>query len=107
MGNKGDKLSNDASLSAELLSDRLNGILGISTKKMFGGFGVFHDGKMFGLVNSKGEIYLKSDDSIHAKFGELGSHQHGKMPYFSLPDLIFNDSTKLIAWAQESIDISK
>lgn len=107
MGNKGDKFSNDASLSTKLLTDKLSQLSGILSKKMFGGFGIFHDGKMFGLVNSKGEIYLKSDASIQAKFEEHGLHQYGKMPYFSLPDHIFNDSEKLMVWAKESIDISK
>ena len=107
MGNKGDKFSNDAGLSTELLTGRLSQISGISSKKMFGGFGIFHDGKMFGLVNSNGEIYLKSNAGIQAKFEEHGSHQHGKMPYFSLPDNVFNDSEKLMVWAKESIDISK
>ena len=60
MGAKGDKLSNDAGLIVELFIERLSNISGITSKKMFGGYGVFHGGKMFGLVNSKGEIYLKS-----------------------------------------------
>jgi DNA transformation protein len=68
---------------------------------------VFHDGKMFALVNSKGEIYLKSDDSIKQKFVDSGSPQHGKMPYFSLPQDVLRDQDKLVQWARESIDISK
>ena len=107
MGNKGDKLSNDASISTKLLTNRLSQKSDISSKKMFGGFGIFHGEKMFGLVNSKGEIYLKSDAGIQAKFDEHGSRQHGKMPYFSLPDNVFNDAENLIIWAKDSIDISK
>ena len=107
MGQKGDKLSSEADLTVALLQEKLTEIDGISSKKMFGGYGIFHEGKMFALVNSKGQAYLKFDDSIKEKFIEGGSHQHGKMPYFSLPEDVFKDHDKLIAWVQESISISK
>jgi DNA transformation protein len=41
-------------------------------------------------------------------FGGYGIAQsHGKMPYFSIPESVFNDPEILVNWAQESIDISK
>lgn len=107
MGQKGDKLSNEAGLTVELLIEKLQVIDGVSSKKMFGGFGIFHDGKMFALVNSKGQTYLKSDETNKAKFDACGASQHGKMPYFSLPDEVFKDHGKLISWVQESMAISK
>ena len=107
MGTKGDRLTNDASISSELLIDKLPSIEGITSKKMFGGYGIFHDGKMFSLVNSKGEIYLKADDTIVSKFEDAGATQHGKMPYFSLPKSVLLDQEILVLWAKESIDISK
>ena len=107
MGIKGNKLSNEASLSVELLLEKLIQISGITSKKMFGGYGVFHEGKMFGLVNSKGEIYLKVNDVIKSKFEAEGAQQHGKMPYYSVPDGLINNLEKLIKWTKESIDISK
>ena len=107
MGIKGNKLSDDAALSVDLLKEKLGQISGITSKKMFGGFGVFHDSKMFALVNSKGEMYLKIVDSIRPKFEEAGAHQHGKMPYFSIPKSVFNDLEKLVQWAEESIEILK
>lgn len=105
MAIKGSKQSNEGALSAELFIDRLSQISGISSKKMFGGYGVFHDGKMFALVNSEGNIYLKADDTIKAKFEDAGSSQHGKMPYFSLPKNVFNNVETLKVWVEESIDI--
>ncbi|MCK5468285.1 MAG: TfoX/Sxy family protein [Cyclobacteriaceae bacterium] len=107
MGIKGDQLTNDASVSSKLLIEKLSSFDGITSKKMFGGYGIFHDGKMFALVNSKGEIYLKTDDTIISKFEDAGAHQHGKMPYFSLPESVLLDQEILAQWAGESIDISK
>ncbi len=107
MGQKGDKLSNEAELTVELLKEKLQVIDGVSSKKMFGGFGIFHEGKMFALVTSKGQVYLKYDETIKTKFTACGASQHGKMPYFSLPDEVFKDHDKMISWVQESIAISK
>ena len=107
MGQKGDKLSNEDELTVDLLKEKLQVIGGVSSKKMFGGFGVFHEGKMFALVNSKGQAYLKSDETNKAKFTACGASQHGKMPYFSLPEEVFKDHDKLMSWAQESIAMSK
>lgn len=107
MGEKGAKMSNEAEFTVELLKEKLSVIDGIAAKKMFGGYGVFHEGKMFALVNSQGEPFFKSDESISAKFVKAGSHQHGRMPYFSVPEDIFNDIEQLTLWAKESIEISK
>ena len=54
MGTKGDQQTGAAQLSAELFCERLNTIEGVTSEKMFGGFGIFHEGQMFALVNSNG-----------------------------------------------------
>ena len=61
MGIKGDKLIQDSVTAAELLVSKLDSIGGISTKRMFGGIGIFHEGKMFCIVDSKGQCFLKVD----------------------------------------------
>lgn len=107
MGIKGDKLSRDAILSADLLSEKLSVIAGISTKKMFGGHGVFHEGKMFGIIDSKGNLFFKVNESNKADYEQKGASQHSRMPYFSVPKQIFDNQEDLILWAQKSIEASK
>lgn len=107
MGVKGDKGSNEGTLTAELLMEKLVVIPEISHKKMFGGYGIFCEGKMFGLVNSKGQAYFKANDSNKVQFENCDSHQHSKMPYFSVPDEILMDQDKLVEWAKSSIAINK
>ena len=46
MGEKGKKLSQESVISAELLLEKLSQIGGLTSKKMFGGHGIFHEGKM-------------------------------------------------------------
>lgn len=107
MGQKGDKLTQDMVLVAELLINKLAPIGGISSKKMFGGYGIFHDGKMFSIIDSHGDCFMKADDSNKKQFEARGSSQHSRMPYFSIPDEVFNNHDELILWANKSIAIAK
>lgn len=107
MGIKGDKLTKDSELSAELMTQKLGSLAGITTKRMFGGHGIFHNAKMFGLIDSKGQVYLKADDSIKSNFENAGSHRHSRMPYFSIPEEVLSNADSLVEWANRSIAISK
>ena len=103
MGEKGSKMTHDSVLMAELLKDKLEPIGGITTKKMFGGHGVFHDGKMFGIIDSKGHCYFRANKINEVDFEAHGSERHGRMPYFSIPEEVLNDSEKLLAWAKKAL----
>ncbi|WP_425392671.1 TfoX/Sxy family protein [Ekhidna sp.] len=105
MGQKGDKHTNEAQLSAELIIKKLSEIGGITSKKMFGGHGIFHDEKMFGMIDSKGNPALKVDEELEKKYIKMASTKHGKMPYYAVPNEIFN-SDEFIDWAKKSIAIA-
>ncbi len=107
MGIKGDKLTQDSVSATELLVNKLDSIGGITGKRMFGGHGIFHEGKMFALVDSKGLCFLKADDLIRKDFEKKDSFQHSRMPYFSIPDEVMDNREILIEWAKRSIAISK
>ncbi|MBT3338156.1 MAG: TfoX/Sxy family protein [Anaerolineae bacterium] len=79
----------------------------ITTKKMFGGYGVFEEGTMFALITAAGGVHLKVDDSNRPRFEEAGAGKHGRMPYYQIPKQIFDDDTQLLAWTQEAIAVSK
>jgi DNA transformation protein len=104
MGQKGDKLTKESTLSAELFVEKLSSINGISSRKMFGGHGIFHNNKMFGIVDSKGKYFLKADDSNKAMFEANNADKHSKMPYYSIPDEVMNNQEKLIEWVKKSIN---
>lgn len=106
MGVKGDKNTNAANELAELVTGKLSPIGGITSKKMFGGHGIFHEGKMFGLVSTKGQAYIKFDDSIKQVLEEMGGDQHSKMPYFSVPEEHIQSPT-FVDLAQKAIQLSK
>lgn len=83
----------------------------VTSKFMFGGAGLFYDGKMFAMVSSDNRFWLKVDDSNRAEYEKLGMQQFNKspknkgMPYFEVPSEVFENTDKLLAWAKESIDI--
>ena len=107
MGVKGDKSSQDGALAAALLIKKLGGIKGITSKKMFGGHGIFHDGKMFGIIDSKGPYFLKADDKTKSDFVNKGASQHPRMPYFRIPDEVFDNDDELMSWVKKSISITE
>ena len=74
---------------------------------MFGGHGIFHEGKMFGIIDSKVNYFLKADDTNKAHFEEKGATQHSKMPYFSIPGEVLENLDEVISWTNKSIAISK
>ncbi|PPD57608.1 TfoX/Sxy family protein [Dehalogenimonas etheniformans] len=86
----------------DLVLERLGTVTG---KSMFGGFGVFHDGEMFGLI-SNGILYLKADDSNPEDYLARGSNQYKPMPYFRVPEEVFENSEELPKWAQKSVTIA-
>ena len=83
----------------------------IATRKMFGGYGIYHDGLMFGLV-ADDTLYLKADGENAHTFEELGlgpfeynkSGKIMKMSYFQAPDDIFDDRDLAAAWAARSFE---
>ncbi len=103
MGEKGSKRTEEARQSAERFAAALTPLGDVTSKGMFGGYGIFHDGKMFGLVDSGGGWYLKANDEVQAAaFQEAGSHRHGKMPYWSVPESVAADEAALRSWAQDA-----
>ncbi len=107
MGTKGDKDTPTGADAANLLTEKLATIPGITTKKMFGGYGIFHDSKMFGIIDSRGGCFFKADASNQADYEARGSGKHSRMPYFEVPADVQDDPDQLAAWAQKSIAISK
>ena len=107
MGEKGDKNTSAGQAAAENLLGKLSALQEITSKKMFGGHGIFHGGRMFGMVNSKGQIFFKSKGAAVEDYEKYGARKHSRMPYYEVPQPVLNDPEKLSAWAQKSITISK
>ena len=81
----------------------------ISARKMFGGYGIYHQGLMRALV-ADDTLYLKADPENVGYFQELELgpfeyHKQGKvmkMSYYLAPDEIMDDRELAASWAQRS-----
>jgi len=100
-------MTSESSKSAEDIQNRLAMLGDIRAKKMFGGYGIFEEDKMFALIDSTGRVFFKIDDTNQARFEEAGSEKHARMPYFSVPEKVLGDDELLEEWALISISISK
>jgi DNA transformation protein len=78
----------------------------IHSKRMFGGYGIYHQGLMFGLV-ADDTLYLKTDAVSAPQFSEAGCvpfeyNKNGttmRMSYASAPIEIFDDPEMARDWA--------
>ncbi|MGR3914813.1 MAG: TfoX/Sxy family protein [Gammaproteobacteria bacterium] len=81
----------------------------ITTRKMFGGHGVYHGGVMFGLV-ADDTLYLKVDAQSKGEFAARGLsafvYTAGKKPvemsYWLAPEEIFEDAEEAALWARRA-----
>jgi DNA transformation protein len=77
---------------------------GISSRAMFGGYGIFHEDDMFALISGS-TLYFKVNDSNRADYKNAGSEPFHPMPYYEVPAEVFEDTAMLNNWALTSIAI--
>jgi len=78
----------------------------VTAKRMFGGYGIFRDGLMFGLV-ADSVLYFKVDDHNRADFAArelppftyLKNNKRVAMSYYQAPAETLDDTEIMIQWA--------
>lgn len=83
----------------------------IRSRKMFGGYGIYHQGLMFGLI-SDDELYLKVDEELKTEFEEkdLPAFEYSKngklmkMSYHLAPEEIYEDKSTAKEWAVKAYE---
>ena len=77
-------------------------------RKMFGGLGIFRDGRMFALVAGD-VLYLKADETTSPAYAAEGSGpfvyagMRGKttpMPYWRVPERLLDEPDEFVEWAR-------
>lgn len=95
----------------EFLHDVFSTFGVISSRKMFGGYGVYHNGVMFGLI-ADDILYLKADKKFAEEFiqRELPQFQYPKgnkvvkMSYFQAPEEIYDNTEEAELWARKAYE---
>jgi DNA transformation protein len=94
---------------AAYVVDLMQGFGPVRSKSMFGGFGIFLDDLMMGLITDN-ELYLKVDEANLQQFSELGLmpfvyNKQGKkmeMSYYQAPEEAMEDSEIMAQWASSA-----
>lgn len=98
------------SFARELLSD----IPDLTTRRMFGGMGIYSEGTIFALMMSDGRLMLKAAKGPFAnRMADLGGEEwtytrkdgkESSMPYWTLPDAYLDDPEEACTLAREALN---
>ncbi len=97
-------MTGEAGFLAEV-TERLASIGGVTSRAMFGGYGIFHEGTMFALI-SKASLYFKVDGSNPAAYEQADIQRFQSSSYYEVPADVFEDTDKLTDWARTSIAVA-
>lgn len=96
----------------QYVRDQLRELGAVTTRKMFGGAGIYFDGKFFALVDDD-ELYFKVDDATRPRFEEAGCHAFEPWAgqfmngYWSVPADVLEDSAAIADWAREAVGVAR
>src|SRR3989338_9672092 len=89
-----------------VLHDAMQGIRGVTARAMFGGYGLYKDGVVFGII-ADDELYFKVDEKNLPSYKQHGSqpftyegknHKMIAMSYWVVPAEILEDREPLAKW---------
>src|SRR4029079_932369 len=93
--------------------DQLGDLGDVTSRKMFGGVGLYCDGVFFGIIARDG-LYLKVDDSTRAAYEAAGSEafrpyadRAGTMQYYRVPLETLECAPELATWARHAGTVAK
>lgn len=95
--------------------DLLSNFKGVSARAMFGGYGLYRDGVIFGIIVDD-TVYFKADETNRAEYEKRGSEaftyaaKGGKkvaMSYWEVPAEILDDREAIAEWAERSWKINR
>ena len=102
-----------------IVEDVLGHIEGITAKRMFGGYSLYLDGKIFAMITSDTDLYFKVDDTNRSEYEARGSHPFVysgwkdpkrkpiTMPYWHISEEIMEDHEKIEELVRDSARISQ
>lgn len=106
-------MKRDSEYKDYIVEDVLGHIAGISVRGMFGGWGIYLNKVIVGII-AEGELYLKADPEIVLKYKKAGCYpfsydRNGKiieMAYMSVPLETLENQDLIKERIDESYDIS-
>ncbi len=97
-----------------IIGDQLVELPSMCARAMFGGFGIYREGTIVGIVVDD-ELYLKVDETNRAEFEAMGSSpfcytkkdkKKTTMSYWKVPSEVLENREKLVALVEQSHEIN-
>ena len=94
---------------AAYIVDLMQSIGLVSARAMFGGYGIFHDALMFGII-ADNVLYLKADKETENDFKDMGLEpftyqkqgKELKMSYYQAPEEALDNAEEMNHWAAKA-----
>ena len=97
----------------DFVVEQLEGCGVISTRRMFGGVGIYCGDTFFALIDND-VLYLKVDDVNRPDFERAGSgpfkpygDDRETMQYYAVPAAVLEDAGELAKWGRKAIDAAQ
>jgi DNA transformation protein and related proteins len=86
----------------------------VSSRRMFGGVGLYHEERIFGLI-ARDTLYFKVNDSNRRDYEARGMDRFRpysdkpqlSMTYFEVPADTLEDADECLVWARKSVAVAK
>ncbi|MBL8857335.1 MAG: TfoX/Sxy family DNA transformation protein [Planctomycetes bacterium] len=93
--------------------ERLERVIAVRTRAMFGGIGIYCDAHFFALI-ANDVLYFKVDDDTRPEFEARGMEPFQPFPdkpsmmsYFALPPDVLDDPRRLKTWVEKSLQVAR
>lgn len=92
----------------EFVLDQLRELPGVTSRAMFGGYGVYQGEVFFGIIH-QGRLYFKTDDRTRPAYMKKGmkpfrpNAKQTLKTYYEIPVEIIEDGEQLTTWAGRAV----
>jgi DNA transformation protein len=99
----------------EFVRDQMSSFGEFTIRKMFGGAGLYKDGRMFALVSPDNKLFFKVDEDNLGDYESAGSgpfvppfktKRAMAMPYFEVPADVIEDRDEVARWARKAHEVA-
>jgi DNA transformation protein and related proteins len=91
----------------DFVLEQLADLSGVTCKSMFGGFGLYCEGRFFGVIADE-QVFFKTDKTTRQKYEELGMKPFAPTPeqvlknYYEVPAEVLESPEEFKTWALEA-----
>jgi DNA transformation protein and related proteins len=95
----------------DFVVEQLERVAPVTAKSMFGGVGLYAQGRFFALI-AEDRLYFKVDDSTRPDFERQGMEpfrpfgEEKAMGYYEVPANVLEDVVQLEPWMKKALDVA-